>query len=151
MTTPFAVYLQPEEATRAEQLTPLDRPLKRRRRSHVRYHDILYAAPAPTPQTNSLSTDPNPPTALSVPPPKKQDFICPIAHCQKSFHHRSVRDRHVENIHGVHPSLIRGGTGGRAGGRPSRSSHSPNMDLNKDLSQISPEEFIWNELLGVAV
>jgi uncharacterized membrane protein YgcG len=165
MSTPYAVFLQPPEERVVATL--VDQPFKRRRRSHVRYHDILQVPPASTlpvsaPVLGSTLSDLATVAAAVSAASKSSTYLCPLAHCQKVFHYRSVRDRHVQNVHGAVSSTLAspndtGGGGGRIGrgrGRPRGSGRGKGGGRGSRLSHLSelnPDKFIWNELLGVAV
>jgi hypothetical protein len=121
--------------------------LKRKRYSPYLYSDLLEDPAILKGPTSSSSLTAK--TAASN--NKKQTFICPMDYCRKSFHYRSVRDRHVENVHGFHASQTK--------------KLPPSATLNEagELSQphlsqgittpeeVGPEKFMWSELLGVAV
>lgn len=109
---------------------------RRRHYTHLRYTDLQDDVPFEFI-----------PSVSNVP---KQIFTCPIEYCRKSFSYRSVRDRHVENIHGF------------AGSRSKRSlmdddeipkkySRTTDMEIIQDFQDINQQQFIWNELLGVPV
>lgn len=128
-----------------EEAFDVDRPSKKRCYSPYRYSDLVED---PKILTGHSFSSPSLTTKTTRGNKKKQTFLCPMSYCQKSFHYRSVRDRHVENVHGFHGSQTK---------KPSPSTN-PVEDgeltqphLEKEIIEMNPEKFMWNELLGVAV
>ncbi len=79
-------------------------------------------------------------------------FICPLPYCQKSFSYRHVRDRHVQNVHGLKDSGPKS-TDSRK--KPKTFSNyefqADDIVLQSQFLGLNQSELMWNELFGVAV
>ncbi len=121
-----------------------------------RYSRIQQAEPLDVPAaTQTLSKPPTKGGKGSTNQSETKDdkvFICPLPYCHKSFSYRHVRDRHVQNVHGLKEIIPKPADSRK---KPKTFSNyefqAEEIALQNQFLGFNQSELMWNELFGVAV